>query len=423
MASVEALDYLLNGEDAWSEYNKKAEGIIDLSFADLSKEDLRNRVFTNCDLSGAQMLQTNLDGASFINSNLRGIQLIHASLIGCIFDEVLAIRTNFYKTVIRDSQFSKVRFSNANFMGATLKNCRLEACHVMRSIITDTRFEKVVFINTILEELQGDDCYFTECLFTNYTNTTKIRLKRSNFNSCSFKNATLVNSKFERGEIINCEFLECGLNSLILDGTKVEKLDLSFSTIKYIDIQALNPSKATLLNTAFVECIWPEQTGRITLTGKYIPSPFLISQPVQDVFGVSPALRREISDAQYIMSKINQAGNVKQKILFRIWGLTSAFGQSLTRLTISSILVVFIHTLGFNFIKCSAASSHILDMATLLSDFIYLGQVFMGFEASNITTINPIQALIVISARIVGLLALGLWITIASSQLNRLGSG
>jgi hypothetical protein len=77
-----------------------------------------------------------------------------------------------------------------------------------------------------------------------------------------------------------------------------------------------------------------------------IPNANLLGQPVQDIKGLTPSLRREIADAQYLKEKLAIENKIS-KFFLSIWGLTTGYGQSLIRLTTVSISLILFCTFIF----------------------------------------------------------------------------
>lgn len=421
MASVEAVEHLLNGVADWNEYIN-SEGVIDLTFADLTDCDLRDRRFAQCDLSAAQLARANLDGSSFIKTNLTGAQLTNASLVNCRLESVIATRIDLSKAIIRNSKFSDVNFKNANALAVTMENCKLQRCQVVDASFDQARFLSLDLKRVIFENLRVSDLRFSRCKFSDDCSLADWILINSEMEYCSFKKCDITNLSFDGGSLIKSEMLHCNVNQLILHNTSVTQLDLSASVVKEVDIATLNPASAIFLNTAFISCIWPRQSGRVSLTGRYIPSPYLLAQPVQDVYGISPTIRRETGDAQYLTKKLAETKGRSQRALLRVWGATSAFGQSLFRLTICSALNVLLHALALLAIRGELFGFQYPNFELLAREVGNLGQVFLGFSGSSIGTSNVWEGATLLSARITGFLSLGLWMTIASSQFNKLSS-
>lgn len=421
MASIEALECLQSGEDSWNTYCQGADGIIDLTFADLNGFDLRNLNFSRCDLSAAQLVGANLDGASFTEVNLTGTQLVNASLINCHLTSVVANHINLSNAIIRNTTFSAISINNADATSTTLENCEFHRTTITNSSFNNAHLLVLSFKEVVIGDLEAVGLKLYRCKFWD-SELRGWNIQNSSFIECVFRNGVISRLELTGSLIIDSAVVHSELNKSEFVSSEVKGLDLSSSVVREIEVAALNPASAVMLNTAFISCTWPKQAGQVTLSGKYIPSQHLLAQPVQDVFGVSPTLRREIGDAQYLVKRISEAQGLTQRIFFRVWGATTSFGQSLGRLTVFSIMVVILHALALLVASGDISSCQHLDLELILSTIGNVTKVFLGFGEAVASVDSFWENTIFWSVRIAGILSLGLWITIASSQLNKLSS-
>ena len=419
MGSVEAISKLNIGGTTWDSFMENHDGVIDLSFGNFNDSDLCGRMFKNCDLSGAQFENANLDYAKFYNVNLDGVNLANASLIGCKFKKVNGKKLNLSKAVFRNCTFSNffavdVKGTNSEINSCAFVGCKLYDIEFTCSLLTSNQFVDVTFERFVCTdseiELTVEKSTIKNCSFSN-----------SRFNKSSINNSIVENFVVVDGEVKNTSIVSSRISRLCFNA-EVENLDLSESSVKDTDLLGISPPTAVLLNTSFASCEWPAQTGRVTFFGRYLPSNNLFSQPIQDIKGVNPVLRREIGDAQFLVMRLLSKRNILHKVLFRIWGITSEYGQSLRRLLFCSLVVVVFFTLLIMTVKNELLGMGVPDFALFFNEFSQIGKVFLGFgELKNVDNLFG-GNLIGFFDRILGFLFLGLWITIAASKFNKLSS-
>jgi hypothetical protein len=197
------------------------------------------------------------------------------------------------------------------------------------------------------------------------------------------------------------------------------QLDLTGSTLRNVSLRDFDLPHSVMLDVVVVECDWPRQCGTTSLLGKYQPSPYLLRQPIQDLRGLSPLLRREIADAQYLAEMHAQPGGAIRNTWLRIWGASSAFGTSLTRLSLvagSAMLLIALVILLID--------KHLFvwppDLKLIRDEFLIVGASLFGIGTSPQVTTG--RDLLLPVARILGFIFLGLWIGVAANRLGRLSS-
>lgn len=443
MASPEAVECLRQGGDAWKEFvGRPRTGLIDLRFADLEGCDLRERDFVHCDLSGAQMAGANLDHTSFVNTVVTGAQFINASLVRSTWRDVKAARVSITHAIVRSSDFIGVEFTTLEAASVVIVDTRFQRCQLTDVSVQDSEFKDVTFDETKIRRLQGAETQLVHCMHINQCDLVdwsfdSSLLAECSFNGCrisqwtmmdtnvsdaTFKLCDLAHVNLVQGRFSDCEISQSQILDMSFNSTQVVGLDLSGSTVKQGNLTNYDLATCVLLHTAFVACEWPTQAGRVTWTGAYIPSPYLLRQPVQDVYGVSPTLRREIGDAQYLMKTSEQLHGLGERLLFRFWGATTEFGQSLVRLTCFSVFLVLVHTIALLASSGATVQWNWSVTSQLIKEVGVVGQSFLGFGQVPTSSGRPLASAIQLSDRIAGFLCLGLWISIASTRISRLSS-
>lgn len=431
MPSKAAKTALLGGRSRWESFRKNNEGQrIDLSFVEVpDNTDLRGLDFSNCDLTGAKLCGCSFDGSVFVGSILHGGVLDDTSLVACKFEAQIIKEASFHHAIIRNTLFKGITFHSVDFTGATFDNCTFRACQFLQCKFGHSvEFLKSMFVNSEFARCDFTSARLRSCEFEQ-ARIERFFLHDSKLTQCGFEQSEIENFKMDEGIFDRVAFRGSVVRNMVLQNVSVRRIDLSNSFVVGINVSQINPADAILLNTAFVGCQWPEQSGTVSVGGKYMPSPYLIAQPVQDVRGINPLLRREIADAQFLVNLIQSKNNGWEKALIRLWGITTAFGQSIMRLTLFSISVIVLLSFvllltenGFALFTQQAA----MNIPNALLPYLKLEiSIFFGLDSPTVELLGHTIAknIVFMSTRVLGFIVLGLWMTIAANKVVNLSSG
>ena len=420
MSSIDATKCLLAGNKAWKDYIAQTIGVIDLTFADLRGADLQNLVLERCDFTGAQLQAANFDRTVFDSCTLNGANFSDASLVQCEIRNVEARNMIAINTVVRESVFARVDFTESNMSSATItstvfRNCTFTNMHKDGLALSSCKLDDCALSALRLSRFRLQDCKMCGCSLSDWT-ITEIQIRDT-----IIETSTVTRFHAEVGSVVSSGFVGCSINEFCIGGANnlCQHLDFSRSMLARTDLRLIGLNSATMLNTALSCCSWPEQKGHVTTTGNYIPSPFLLAQPVQDLMGVDPLLRREIADAQYLVRKSETCGAFGRPVM-RIWGLCTGFGQSLSRLSLLTFLLITAATIMLlaarNQLFGGNPDFQLLDNAARESFDAF-------FALADMPKAAKLAELIVsIGTHICGFVVLGFWVSILSTKLSRLGS-
>lgn len=419
MASREAIECLRAGGKKWLIYINSAVKPIDLTSAYFAGEDLSGRPLYQCNLSGAQLKHAILDGSSFTECLLKGATLTNASLVRCEFSEVNASGVNIESAIMRESHFDKVILSGASMdamkiSNSQFSNCRLDDVSIGHALFTDVMVEESSIAPLASSGVRFWSCKFLECKLERWV------ISGTDIKDCCFQDCQIYDWQLKRGSIKSSEMLACKIRNFKSEKTDTEALTFNDSIVTDTHVAALGPSSAVMLNTAFISCDWPDQSGKVNWAGRYVRSQSLLAHPVQDIRGVPPQKRREIGDAQYLARMLDSAEGRMHRVLLRLWGATSAYGQSLKRLLLCSVLVVIGHTLAVLACRGQLTSSIMLDFKSLLHQLGSTWLAFLGLAESGPREASQWEKGVIHSARVFGLLIIGVWISIAANKYSRL---
>jgi len=423
-ASVEALAALTQSVEAWDRYRSEMSGPIDLTMAPLKGKDLRGRSFDFCDLSGAELDEANLDQCSFRSATLKAASLWNASMVSCNCEKVDASDAILDYSIVRRSTFTDTNFSNVSLKQARIsEDCAFNRCTFDHVSMDCARFLNTSFDGSIFRRLRAGDVEFDKCRLI-YVHLTNVTWFASRLTDCDLSFSNISDVEFANGTISEVKMAGADIVRLTLLGTTVGHIDFTDSRIREVDLLTINLPRATMLGTTVMQCRWPRQRPTINWCGRYRKSPALLGQPVQDLRGLSPKLRREIADAQYLDELHRTVHGWPRTFVLWFWGVTTGYGQSILRLTIVTLLLILVLSITFVF-----AGSHPSPWRDKLTEipqaFSAVSTAFLSIlDISQPKTVDLtiFQNSLLLAARVCGFIVLGLWIALAAQKLGRLSA-
>jgi uncharacterized protein YjbI with pentapeptide repeats len=419
MASTEAYNALIGSDKQWYDFHSNHIGIIDLKLAELKDADIKGKDLSSCDLSGADLENANLDRCKFhksvfSNTCLEGVSLVSCNISSCIFDNANLRKAVFRKTSLQNTNFSKTGLKKTEFI-----NCKLHNCTFENADLGSAKIELTDIYCSKFNDIDSDNFYLINSEITK-SSFGQSCFNHANFKGLNFKNCAMKNCQISSSELDEVDFINCDIYKLDLNNTSVYSLNFSKSTLTSVDLSQFDLPNTVFLDTAINKSDWPKQKGITTMTGRYIASHSLLGQPVQDLKGLSPTLRREIADAQYLREILKTNIGVTKYIL-KIWGFTTDYGQSLVRLSAVAILIILLLTSVF--VVCDGnIAEWPNNIKNGLKAIGYVSSSFIGFGLNKSLIVARNQEYLLFIARVLGLFILGLWIGIAASKLVKLSA-
>lgn len=422
MASIEAVEALKADAATWARWCAERPGErIDLSSAQLADCDLAGRAFARCDLSGARLQGANLDDAVFERCTFDGTNLTNASLIGCKFTAGTVITgTTLDHVVMRGTEFSGTRLTGVTAVGCGIKDVRLTGC-----TLEDLTLERCNLTETFLAKSTLRRCQVTSgtlrgCEFTRGCHLENLTFTGVTVAGCEFSDALITGWRLAGGVLESTSIVNSRIRGFSAPQADVSGLDLSGTTIAGGSAADWGLADAVLMRTAFVGCDWPEKFIALRWWGSFSPHPALMAQPVQDVNGLPPVIRRDIADVQYLVAK-RRAASRPTRVLYALWGLTSAYGQNMTRLTIFSVALVIAHALGILAAQDRLLGMHAPQLPVFMTAFDSAGSAFLGLGGRPPSGASALVSGLYLSARFFGFLVVGIWVGIAVNKISKLG--
>ncbi len=411
------------GGASWQEFSASAGGRpIDLRLGDLAGRNLSDTTFVGCDMSGADLSGANLDGATLVGCTLDRATLDNSSLIGVRLED-----TDLTGAILDHAVFRKVLFSNVTLTGCSLLRTRIQLssfCNCIIADLTDACGFQIVGSEvrscrlqrlSLESEFLFEDVRFIDCEVTDVASIggaiVRVRVDGSTVSRLSVRTCNLDGLTVSSSEV----------TQLFLENSSVSEIRFMSSTLDRCVLGGLDLASAAFVGCSMVRCEWPPQSPTISFGGKLTSAPSLLGQPVQDIAGLPPRLRREIADAQYLRDLHRDASGLSARVLLRLWGASSNFGQSVARLTAwtAGLVSVLCMTLPL----ADGKTSSLRDApAALWRAARSVTASFFGQTIDAAANYKGTQSVLLFAARISGFVVLGLWVGIAANRLGRLSS-
>jgi uncharacterized protein YjbI with pentapeptide repeats len=352
MANTEHAYWFREGPDAWNQWRKSHPNIV----PDLELVDGRGLVLDSADLSGAILRGCDLSNGSFKNANLTKANLTLANLLAIDLSGADLTNARLDEAILCGSNLTNANFSAASFIAAKLCRAQLSNALGRAAIFTRAKLEKALLVETGLEGAFLDHADFQEAL-----------LRRANFSHATLTGSNLSGAELEgsKGEAadltdVDCRkasITDCNLIGSVFRRTKLAEAilrgsDLSEAVFDQIQFDEVDLTGVILFGSKIINPVWPFRPPVATWFGSLKVRDPVPTHPIQDIQGLPHVLRRTIADAQYLI-EVEKRTRISwwQRSLFRLWGITSAFGQSVTRWMAWSLFVLLVFAGAFTRIE------------------------------------------------------------------------
>jgi uncharacterized protein YjbI with pentapeptide repeats len=215
MADPYQLAILMQGVELWNKWREENKDIaVDLSKADLRKQELTDANFQGVDLSnsrldkailtGANMNMANLSKAScagthlnyasFKGATLTSTYFLNASLSSAKFTGANLCKASFMNAFLPDAELNECELVETDFFNAHLCGTKLTASSLAKANLTNADLTCADFQNADLTEanLFAANCYKTKFLCANLT---KAILQNASFVDTELDGASLEGSR------------------------------------------------------------------------------------------------------------------------------------------------------------------------------------------------------------------------------------
>lgn len=411
---------LKSGEE-WCDFQKeylKTHSRINISQLNFDEVNFSSYEFRNCNFLGVDFSGVNFDSGRFYNCFLSGCKIEFSSFVGTLFE---------------DLTLENVTISDCLFRQSSLKLLLLDKCTILKCTLKSSSADHIVFQETNFKDIKVTDFDMIQSNMRNCKldgwQGTNLKLRSFQMFNIELRQGELLEVFTRNIEVSRCKFENAVLKKIFINDSEIKDTIIqnpsysccSFSNSKLVnqDLIYMGVNVNSFFQSTFLDCKWPSQTYKVGIWGKYVPSVNLLKQPVEDIIGISPKLRKEIQKAQLVDETQKNAKTWYSKLWLWFWGITTEYGRSLLRLTnMCLVLMLFIIVLFIVFV--SKDSFTISQIPQYLCDTIPI--VFFNFIGiawdDSIILLTKEQSILIIIDRILGIIFMGLWIGIATNKIG-----
>jgi uncharacterized protein YjbI with pentapeptide repeats len=448
VANPEHAYWFREGSESWNRWRATNKDII----PDLNLVDGRGLMLDSADLSGALLRGADLSGASLQNANLQGAKMDHMKLLRGDLSHANLSVGNLDHAVLCGTNLTSAIFVEGSFVGAELCNAQLSNAIGSRAIFTGAKFNDALLVETILESALLDHVDFQGALIRR-ADLSNAKLTDSDFNGTELDGSRINSADLTDANCCKASIKDCNLKSSTLRRTRLSEAsltrsDLSDAILDQIDFDGVDLNGVVLFGTKIINPSWSFKPPIATLFGSLKIRDPIPTHPIQDVLGLPHVLRRAIADAQYLVEvERRMQVNNWQRLLFRLWGITSAFGQSFTRWLGWSLLVLVVFAGVFTQLDFAsprykdksgtvqgsdlssgevAKETRVVEAAVVVSKLtalkaLYVSTVvFTTLGFSDMTPVSTAGRLVVALEVTIGYVMLGALLAILANKLARL---
>jgi len=295
------LDPSLQISEIWNEWRKDNPEIKpDLSGAILTKFQLENIDFSNCNLEkvnlnhanlesanlenanlqGAYLNLATLENANFNNANLEGAFIIKANLDYANLEDANLENANLYRSIfddpsviyfssedllkkyadgkkcfrglcmeidtlqrayLRNVDFAYGIFQDVDLRNADLRNTNLSWCRFYSMTFNKADLRGAITIGIELEYVNAIEVYFSN------SNLRKAKIYRAKCEGYNFSNVNLKRARIIESNLDNCMLIDADLRYANLSGSSFKNADLTNANLT--GAKNFNPENAILNNT------------------------------------------------------------------------------------------------------------------------------------------------------------------------------
>jgi hypothetical protein len=277
---------------------------------------------------------------------------------------------------------------------------------VVGAFLRSANLSRIRLVNAILER----------------TNLSAADLSLADLSGADLSSAWLEHANMNRAKLIGAD-----LSNSRLDKADFTHADLSEASIHRTDLSRVDFRDARLFSTRITEPTWWFGLPRTTIRGEVLFQQGLPEHPIQDVAGLPPVLRRQMSDLQYLRDTWRRATPTGRMLIW-LWGLTCCFGQSLGRWTMISLAVAFAFALMYLSVPLNM-TSHDAQHGTVITELhrptfaralLYSISTLMSLGMGTELPVTGGGRFLVWSEAVMGYLMLGGLLSILANKFARL---
>lgn len=308
---------------------------IDMKRLSLESVNVRNRTFHKVFFDGGTLSSSYFVNCKFVECSFNDAEFEDCTIENCVFSEC---------------DFLGVVFTGSNVNGIRLEGSDHVRVNLCSGSATGVRCTSIPLIDFSCNGLSKLDAKFsdhrsltvrgTSCASTNLTlvhcDSSQIELADST-TFLELKATRLVEIVTTNGRLMLRAIDSQVENAILKPADELYQISSLNSVFSGIDLASVDLESSTFVASSLAGCKWPNQTGRTSILGRFVPPTNLLQQPVSDVGGVPDITHQEIRRSQSLNSLEKQAEVSFSTLIFqRLLGASTGHGRSPSRLLVFS---------------------------------------------------------------------------------------
>jgi uncharacterized protein YjbI with pentapeptide repeats len=255
VANPEQLEILKQGVEVWNQWRSENYHIaVDLSQANLSKNDLRKFDLIYANLSRANLTEADLSSAELNYANLTEADLSNANLSNGYFTHANLREANLRKADIRQTELSLANLTNASLRGANFLYSNLDKTNLTKADLSGANISRANLSNANLTR----------------ANLTGANLRGSNLWKANLSNVNFRGADLRGANLSNTDLMDANLSNTDLIGTSFNNADLSKARLTITHALNTDFENATLTGACIEFLNVNDQTNFQDVTCEYI---------------------------------------------------------------------------------------------------------------------------------------------------------
>jgi len=348
MANSEHVYWLREGVEAWNRWRLSHPDVL----PDLELMDARGLVLDSVNFRRAMLRGANFSNVPLKSACFSGADLAHANLTATDMSGTDCSGSNLEEAILRDANLFGADLTKACLVKADLSRAQLSNAKCAGCRFTSAVLNQALLVETCLQDAELSGVQARQALFRR-AELARADLRGSMLCAADFSGAIGTGANLSEAECDQANFENCNLTRSIIRRTKLSRAsltgsDLSDALVDSVDFANVNLTSVVLFGCKITNPLWMFRAPIASWSGSLVIQDPVPTHPIQDVQGLPPALRRSIADAQYLVEVEKRVRSSRLKSgLFRLWGISSAFGQSLTRWSCVSLTIALGFALAF----------------------------------------------------------------------------
>lgn len=217
----------------------------DLESANLGFAKITSSTFIAANLNAAVLADVEVEGGSFTRAVLGGMHTKRMKMKGVDLSEIRAPRAMFVESVFNEVKLDGSDLTDATVTQCQFDDCSFEACILKRTVLFETRGEKVSFERADLRDTRFVECSFPGSRFAG------AQLKLTLLRGCNLAGANMEDISAEDCDFSEADMTKANLTRMSARRSLFIRTILDHAVAKKIDLMSACVQKAFIRSTDF----------------------------------------------------------------------------------------------------------------------------------------------------------------------------